>query len=123
MKTINAIVFAGITALSINATASQVPTGVWGQTSSTTGDCSNCEIKITKPTPHIIQINSNNEWVGYAYYNQSSDSYKGAFEWKAGKGGAYNNHIFLINLVYEGKTLTMKANGSKLKFSTTYRQK
>ncbi|MDM8542086.1 hypothetical protein QUF90_13445 [Desulfococcaceae bacterium HSG9] len=123
MKIISSIIFTGIILFSINATAAQVPTGTWEQTSSTAGDCSNCEIKIVKMTPHIIQITSNNEWIGYAYYNQSSDSYKGAFEWKAGKGGSYNNHVFLINLVYEGKTLTMKANGTKLNFSVTYRKK
>ncbi len=108
---------------SINLVASQVSTGVWKQTSSTAGDCSSCEIKIIKPTNHIIQINSNNSWIGYAYYNQSTDSYKGAFEWKKGDGGAYENHVFLIELVYEGKTLTMKAKGTKLTFSTTYRKK
>lgn len=108
---------------SINLVASQVSTGVWEQTSSTAGDCGSCEIKITKPTNHIIQISSNNNWIGYAYYNQSTDSYKGAFEWKKGDGGAYENHVFLIELVYEGKTLTMKAKGTKLTFSTTYRKK
>lgn len=108
---------------SINLVASPVSIGTWEQTSSTAGDCSNCEIRITKPTPSIIQVTANNEWIGYAYYNQSTDSYKGAFEWKKGKGGAYKKNVFLINLVYEGETLTMKANGTKLNFSATYRKK
>ncbi len=123
MKTINSIILAGITVFSINAAAAQVPAGSWGQTSSTAGDCSNCEIKITKPTPHIIQIISNNDWIGYAYYNQSTDSYKGASEWKKGTGGAYENVVSLDTLIYEGETLTIKSHSSKGDFTTTYRKK
>ena len=123
MKSINSIILAGVTAFSINSVAAEVPAGSWAQTSSNAGDCSNCEIKIIKSTPHIIQITANNDWIGYAYYNQSTDSYKGASENLKGTGGAYENKLFLITLIYEGKTLIIKGHSSKGDITTTYRKK
>jgi len=109
--------------VSYQANAEQIPSGVWLQTSSTSGDCPNCEIKITRTTPHIIQISANNGWIGYAYYTQQDDKYRGAFEWEAGKGGAQENVVFLVDMVYEGKTLSLNAKSNPLSFSATYRKK
>lgn len=105
--------------------AEQASEGVYGQTSASphVGDCSTCEIKISKLTPHVVQIDANNGWVGFAYYSQQDEKYRGAFEWKSGKGGAYDKVLFLIDLIYEGQTLTMNARSNSLNFSTTYRKK
>ena len=43
-----------------------------------------------------------------------------AFQWK---NGEYKNHVFFMDLTYEGKTLTMKARGNKPFFSATFRKK
>ena len=104
------------------AFAGQVSEGMWKQTSSTGGDCPNCKISISKVSPHIIQITSNNDLVGYAYYNQSKDNYKGAMEWKAGKGGTYKNVVFLITITYDRKTLTINAKSNSGNFTATYRK-
>jgi hypothetical protein len=118
------MLFPAILALaSYKAAAEQIPPGVWQQTSSTAGDCSNCEVKITPITPHILQISSNNGWTGYAYYIQQDDKYRGAFQWEAGKGGAYENVVFLVEMIYEGKTLWFNAKSDPLSFSSTYRKK
>ncbi|MGP1680954.1 MAG: hypothetical protein ACTS8S_01330 [Giesbergeria sp.] len=108
---------------SYNAVAEQVPAGVWQQTSSTAGDCSNCEIKITLVSPHIIQISANNGWIGYAYYIRRDDKYTGAFQWQAGNGGAYENVVFVVEMTYEGKTLSFDAKSNPLSFSATFRKK
>jgi len=117
------ILGAMLVAVSFSVLAEQVPEGTWNQTSSTLGDCPNCTITIENKTPHIIEITSNNDWIGYAYYYQSEDIYKGASEWKAGEGGAYENHVFLIELTYEGNTLTIRNRGTNLDGSSTYRRK
>jgi hypothetical protein len=114
---------AALILVSLNASAEPVSTGVWAQTSSTAGDCPNCEITITKKTPHIIELAGNNQWVGYAYYSSANDNYIGAFEWEAGKGGSYGGVIFAVELVYEGKTLKLNAKSDKLSFIATYRKK
>jgi len=123
MKKISSLFFGVMIIFTTNAFAERIPEGAWNATSSTAGDCPNCTINVKKSTPNIITITANNGWVGYAYYIQSKDMYKGAMEWKAGQGGAYENHIFFIELTYEGKTLTQRAHGTKLDFSTTYRKK
>ena len=122
MKMIVTIVCLGLLVASTNALAEQIPEGTWRQTSSTAGDCPNCTIKIKKVAPHIIEIGSNNGWIGYAYYIQGKDIYKGASEWKSGQGGAYENTIFINELIYEGRTLTMKGHSNKLDAVSTYRK-
>lgn len=108
---------------SAHASAGQIPDGVYVQTSSSVGDCPTCEITITKATPHIVKIASNNEWIGYASYAQQDDKYRGAFEWEAGKGDAYEGVVFALELVYQGKTLNLNAKSSALSFSATFRKK
>ena len=122
MKLRNFLFPAMLAFASCGAVAEQIPPGIWLQTSSTAGDCPNCEIKINRTTPHIIQISANNGWVGYAYYTQQDDKYRGAFQWEVGKG-VYENVLFLIEMVYEGKTISFNAKSSSLNFSSTYRQK
>jgi len=119
------LLFAATAALvlaSLNVSAKPVVPGVWAQTSSTAGDCPNCQITITERTPHIIEITANNQWVGYAYYSKATDNYIGAFEWKAGSGSEYEDVVFKVEFVYEGSTLTMKAKSDKLSFNATFRR-
>jgi hypothetical protein len=108
---------------SLSASAEPVSAGVWAQTSSTAGDCPDCEITITKKTPHIIELVGSNQWIGYASYSSAGDNYIGAFEWEAGKGGAYDGVVFTVSLVYEGQILKMNAKSDKLSFNATYRKK
>lgn len=60
-----------------NVIAEQLPAGAWLQTSSTAGDCADCQITVTKVTPQIVQVTSNNGWTGYAHYVSSNDRYVG----------------------------------------------
>lgn len=106
-----------------HAVAEQVPAGKWLQTSSTAGDCADCELVVTKVTPHIVQIASNNGWTGYANYVARDDRYVGAFQWKAGEGGDYQDVLFNVEMTYERQTLTFKAKSDPLSFSSTYRKK
>ena len=108
---------------SLNASAEPVSAGVWAQTSSTAGDCANCQITITNKTPHIIELVGNNQWIGYAHYSSATDNYIGAFEWEAGKGGSYDGVVFAVEFVYEGQTLKMNAKSDKLSFSATFRKR
>ena len=122
MKATSLSILLGMVLFSSSAISAQLTEGIWKQTSSSHGDCPNCTIEIERPTHHIINIKANNGWVGYAYYNQSTDSYKGAFQWKKGTVEAYENVVFLIDLTYEKNTLTMDAKSNKLNFSATYRK-
>jgi len=119
-KVINCLLGSLLTVSASAAFASQVSDGTWYQTSSTAGDCPNCLISIERDTPHIIKLTANNGWTGYGYYSSNSDSYTGAFQWKSGE---YKNHVFFMDLTYEGKTLTMKARGNGPLFSATFRKK
>jgi hypothetical protein len=114
---------AALALTSLNASAEPVPAGVWAQTSSTAGDCPACQITITTKTPHIVELVGNNQWIGYAYYSSTNDKYIGAFEWEAGRGGAYDGVVFTVELVYEGQTLTMYAKSDKLSLRGTFRKK
>jgi len=123
MKPLYFCALASALTYSAHASAGQITDGVYVQTSSSVGDCPTCEITITNATPHIVKIASSNDWIGYATYAQQDDKYRGDFEWEAGKGDAYEGVVFAIDLVYEGKTLTLDAKSSPLNFSATYRKK
>lgn len=112
-------------ALNFSATAyaGQAPAGTYVQTSSSIGDCPTCEITISNPTPHIVKLASNNTWIGFAAYSQQDDKHRGAFEWEAGKGDAYEGIVFSMELIFEGKTLNLNAKSSALSFSATFRKK
>ena len=110
---------------SFAAIASEIPVGTFSQTSSTSAgpDCPNCEIKISKIADNQIQLISNNDWTGSAVYDKASDKYTGSMKWLSGKGGAYENTVFAIQLTYEGNTLNMSFASPKLNFKNTYREK
>jgi len=98
--------------------------GVYGQTwaSPEVGQCAACEVRIKKITPHIVELTSNNGWSGFAYYIPREDRYQGTFEWWAGEGGPYDRVLFVINLKFDGQTLTMNATSEALTFVATYRR-
>lgn len=121
MKFMSACVAAGLALAAFDATAGQVPSGTWLQTSSTAGDCADCEITVTRTTPQIIHFASNNGWEGYAHYSTKDDAYKGAIQFEAGNG--YDGVVFLVVARYEGKTLSFDAKSSALDFAATYRKK
>ena len=121
MKSIRAFAIASLALAAFNVTAGQVPSGNWQQTSSTAGDCADCEITVTRTTPQIIQFVSNNGWQGYAYYSAKDDAYKGAFQFDAGQG--YDNVVFLVEARYEGKTLSFDAKSVPLSYTATYRKR
>lgn len=87
------------------------------------GDCASCSITITKITPHIIQIVSNNGWIGYAVYDEGKDKYTGSWEWTSGNGGVYQNKIFDSTLVYDSKVIKIEgvARESGMTYAITYR--
>lgn len=115
---------------SLNASAAEVPAGVYRQTAvgEGPGDCPTCTITITKISPHLIQVVSNNDWIGYAVYSQSNDNYEGAWEWKTGTGGEYAGKVFKVEFVYErgngsgAATLNMTAKSDKLTIRAVYRR-
>ncbi len=123
MKSSSVLIAAILSSLAFSAQAEQVPVGVWLQTSSTAGDCADCQITVSKPTPQIIQIESNNGWKGYAHYSAKADRYEGAVQWAAGQGGDYENVVLLIQVTYVGSTLSLRAESQALSFSSTYRKK
>lgn len=102
--------------------AQQIIVGKYKQTSSSAGDCANCEITISREVPHIIKISANNGWIGYAYYIEQDAKYYGAFQWKSGLGYGYPNVLFIINLTYGGGTLVMNADSDPLSFTATFRR-
>lgn len=124
MFSFSRLIIAIVTAFTVtSASAEQVTAGIWKQTSSNVGDCSNCEMKITRITPQIIQISGNNGWYGYLHYVQNEDRYRGALQWEGGKGGAYENVLFITDATYEGKTFSLNAKSSSLNMTMTYRNK
>ncbi|MDC7220681.1 MAG: hypothetical protein PQJ59_12165 [Spirochaetales bacterium] len=109
-------------------TAEQIPEGWWTQTASTAGDSDmivamniNCE------TPHIISLDSNNGWIGYAWYSEAEDLYKGFFELirpeSAPERKDWTGEVFQVELGFDGLTLTMQAASDNRKFQATFWQK
>lgn len=121
MKLVHACIAASLAFATSNVAAGQLPPGTWVQTSSTAGDCADCEIRVTRTTPQIIHFVSNNGWQGYAYYSIKDDAYKGAFQFDVGQG--YDNVVFQVEARYEGKTLSFDAKSVPLSFAATYRKK
>jgi len=98
--------------------------GVYGQTwaSPVVGQCSHCEVRIRKITPHIVELSASNGWSGFAYYRPAEDRYHGSFEWWAGEGGDYDRVLFTIHLKFDGSTLVMDANSDRLTFAARYKR-
>lgn len=107
------------------ASARQVSEGIYSQTwaSPVAGQCSECEVRIRKVTPHIVEITGSNGWSGFAYYVPSEDRYQGTFEWWAGQGSPNGHALFTLELKYDGRTLTMNnAKSEPLKFVAIYKK-
>jgi len=105
--------------------AEMIEPGDWFQTSSTAGDVPDIVMSIVEVTPHIIQLDSNNGWVGFAYYDESEDEYIGFFELLKDTDGekrGWTNQVFRIRLVQDRKTLVLEGmNPSNERFAATFR--
>jgi len=105
--------------------AEMIEPGDWFQTSSTAGDVPDIVMSIVEVTPHIIQLDSNNGWVGFAYYNEMEDEYIGFFELLKDSNGekrGWTNQVFRIRLVQDRKTLVLEGiNPSDERFAATFR--
>ena len=111
----------------IGSFAEPVESGWWTQTASSAGDIDNVAMEIKSTTPHIITLESNNGWLGYAWYNQEEDIYTGFFELTIKKmDDSINNwaeEVFHFTLSYDGLTLTMKAESNVDDFNATFWKK
>jgi hypothetical protein len=110
------------------AVARQVHEGTYSQTwvSPLAGQCTDCEVRIRRVTPHIIELTASNGWSGFAYYEPQEDRYRGNFEWfveqRKGRVNPYARVLFSLDLKFDGETLTMNASSKPLKFVATYRK-
>lgn len=107
--------------------AEKIEPGDWFQTSSSAGDAPDIVMSIIQVTPHIIQLDSNNGWVGYAWYNEDEDEYSGFFELLKDTGmrkEGWTNKVFRIMMVHDRKTIILDGvNGDDEHFSATFRMK
>ena len=107
--------------------AETIEAGDWLQTSSTAGDAPDIIMSIIQVTPHIIQLDSNNGWVGYAWYSEMEDEYSGFFELLKDTGQrkeGWTNRIFTIRLVKDNRTIVLEGkNEMDEYFSATFRLK
>jgi len=110
-----------------NLWADIIEPGDWFQTSSTAGDSSDIIMSIIQVTPHIVQLDSNNGWVGYAWYSEIEDEYSGFFELIKDTGikkEGWTNQIFKIKLVKDNKTVSLEGiNENNEYFTATFRIK
>jgi hypothetical protein len=106
------------------ALARQISEGVYSLTwvSPVAGQCLDCEVRIRKVTPHIVELTANNGWSGFAYYVAREDRYQGTLESWAGEGGPYAEVLFSIELKFDGQRLTMNASSEPLKFVAVYKK-
>jgi len=104
--------------------ARQISEGVYSQTwvSRLEGQCPDCEVRIRRITPHIVELTANNGWSGFAYYLPSEDRYLGTFESLESDGGPYAQVLFTIELKFDGQTLTMNASSEPFKFVAVYKK-
>ena len=103
--------------------ADSISDGWWAQTASTAGEGENVAMEIKSVTPHIITLNSNNGWIGYAWYDDEKDLYTGFFELTMQKHNdikSWTGEVFNFTLYYDGLTLTMKAESSVDDFKATF---
>jgi hypothetical protein len=90
--------------------AETIEPGDWFQTSSTAGDAPDIVMSIIQVTPHIIQLDSNNGWVGFAWYSDREDEYTGFFELLKDTGNkmeGWTNKVFTIRMMKDNKTVTL----------------
>ncbi len=107
--------------------ADSISDGWWAQTASTAGEGENVAMMVKSVTPHIITLDSNNGWVGYAWYDDEKDLYTGFFELTMIKMHntieSWAGEVFHFSLCYDGLTLTMKAKSSVGDFKATFWEK
>lgn len=111
--------------LSHNLLADTIEPGDWFQTSSTAGDAPDIVMSVIEVTPHIIQLDSNNGWVGFAWYNEQEDEYTGFFELLKDTGSkmeGWTNQVFRIRMVKDSRTVLLEGvNQSGERFTATFR--
>ena len=104
--------------------ADTISDGWWAQTASTAGEGENVAMEVKSVTPHIITLDSNNGWVGYAWYDAEKDLYTGFFELTMQETDnatqSWVGEVFHFTLCYDGLTLTMKAKSSVEDFNATF---
>jgi len=97
----------------------------WFQTSSTAGDAPDIVMSIIQVTPHIVQLDSNNGWVGFAWYSEADDEYSGFFELLKDTGmkmEGWTNKVFRIRMVKDNRTIVLEgANENDEHFTATFR--
>lgn len=101
-----------------------VTEGCWVQTASTAGEGDSVAMEISVKTPHIISLDSNNGWIGYAWYVEEEKLYKGFFELIMPEvthdSENWADEVFQFILSYDGLTLTMKAVSPEREFQATF---
>jgi hypothetical protein len=112
---------------SFTLSAQMISEGWWHQTASTAGEGDNIAMEVTEMTPHIISLESNNGWVGYAWYVEEKNLYTGFFELLKEVNYSdkedWSGEVFNFTLTYDGLTLTMKAKSKEHSFLATYWKK
>lgn len=107
--------------------AENIEPGDWFQTSSTAGDAPDIVMSIIQVTPHIIQLDSNNGWVGYAWYSEKEDEYNGFFELLKDTGKkmeGWTNKVFRIRMMKDNKTVVLEGvNEREEHFTATFRMR
>ncbi|MDC7224730.1 MAG: hypothetical protein PQJ60_13375 [Spirochaetales bacterium] len=108
--------------------AEPVKEGWWTQTASTAGESAmTVAMKVTAETPRIISLDSNNGWLGYAWYDEEKDVYTGFFELirpeSSDERNDWTGEVFQIVLSFDGLTLTLQAESPERDFKATYWQK
>ena len=83
-------------------------------------------VTVTQPAPHIIELEANNGWIGFAYYLADKDEYHGFFELQTIPNVSFEEHwadkVFIIKLIFERFTLNLEAEAEGISFSSTYRK-
>jgi hypothetical protein len=103
-------------------TAGEISSGTWMQTASTAGEA-DVSLDIMPITDRIIAVDASNGWKGFAYYDADTDMYSGFFELLPNRNNPnakWRNRIFMINMKYDGLTLTLNGTSGDLSFSATY---
>ncbi len=92
------------------AAAGIIPPGTYKQVDvipASRGTCPTCTVTVEQVTPHIIQIESGEDWVAFATYDEDEGVYSGFREWLAHKGGLYENLLFFITVTYDKESGTI----------------
>ncbi len=101
--------------------------GRWSQTASTAGMGVDVSMTIVQETPHIISLDSDNGWQGYAWYVEDKELYAGFFELLRDESHEgrddWTGEVFQFILEFDGLTLTIKAKSEEHAFQATFWKK